>query len=132
MENSCTRPECDRSATMQCPTCVKLKLKPAFYCNQECFKKNWPQHKLLHQRERAFPWTGPLRPYKILDTCTSVPSHIPRPDYSTMTLNKSAALYKIPVMTPKDVKGMRKVCKLGRQILNMAGNGETRCHHKFH
>lgn len=46
----CSTPKCGKAATMQCPTCVKLELKPSFFCSQECFKDFWSIHKLFHQK----------------------------------------------------------------------------------
>jgi len=58
----CTTPGCPASsATMACPSCVKLKQRePAdfgespgvdFYCSQACFKTHWSEHRKKHK-----PW----------------------------------------------------------------------------
>jgi hypothetical protein len=39
---------CQAAAKMQCPTCIKQKLPPVYFCSQECFKKNWATHKAVH------------------------------------------------------------------------------------
>lgn len=37
----CEGGDCDNDAgTLQCPTCQKLG-KTAFFCSQDCFKRNW-------------------------------------------------------------------------------------------
>ena len=37
----CQTAGCGKPAKLQCPTCLKLKIKGSFFCSQECFKKNW-------------------------------------------------------------------------------------------
>ncbi|EPY24397.1 methionyl aminopeptidase, partial [Strigomonas culicis] len=82
-------------AAMQCPTCKKLNLPPSFFCNQDCFKKHWGDHKAKHTSTelqaniptmtesaiRTFDFTGPLRPGKITAR-RAVPKHIEVPDYA--------------------------------------------------
>ena len=46
----CSTPQCGKASTLQCPTCVKLELPPAFFCSQQCFKEFWGIHKLFHQK----------------------------------------------------------------------------------
>jgi methionyl aminopeptidase len=50
----CSTPNCDKPSAMQCPTCVKLGLPPAYFCSQECFKEFWSIHKLFHQKSNFF------------------------------------------------------------------------------
>ncbi|OUC44734.1 methionine aminopeptidase, type I [Trichinella nativa] len=33
----CQRPECNNVAKLKCPTCIKLNLKPSYFCCQVCF-----------------------------------------------------------------------------------------------
>jgi len=40
--------KCKKSSQMQCPTCLKLGLPPSYFCSQECFKSEWPEHKNEH------------------------------------------------------------------------------------
>ena len=67
---------CNKKATTQCPTCIKLQLTPAFFCTQKHFKQAWAEHKACHAQSAGpdsqsplvnpkyrFPWTGPLRPF---------------------------------------------------------------------
>lgn len=44
----CETPGCKSIAQLQCPTCIKLGVQGSFFCNQECFKKSWKSHKLIH------------------------------------------------------------------------------------
>jgi methionyl aminopeptidase len=96
---TCGTPGCDKDATLQCPTCIKLNIQGSFFCSQPCFKGSWDVHKAMHKLAKgptasqsskpgkAFnPWpgymfTGKLRPAEQSQTRT-VPDHIPRPDYA--------------------------------------------------
>ena len=37
-----------KPASLACPTCIKLGLSPTRFCDQECFKQSWNEHKKLH------------------------------------------------------------------------------------
>ncbi|EEA07875.1 methionine aminopeptidase, type I family protein [Cryptosporidium muris RN66] len=41
---------CNRNllTSLACPQCIKLDLKPSYFCSQACFRQNWPIHKLKH------------------------------------------------------------------------------------
>lgn len=40
-ERKCEGGDCDNNAgSLQCPTCQKLG-KEAYFCGQDCFKRNW-------------------------------------------------------------------------------------------
>ena len=41
---------CDKPASMVCPTCKKKGLPDSYFCDQVCFKKNWPGHKKVHKK----------------------------------------------------------------------------------
>ncbi len=118
---------------MKCPTCTKLALDPSFFCNQECFKINWSKHKLKHLSAMAaaepktfnpFPnyfFTGNLRPVYPLSAKRLVPESIEKPDWaeggrpiSEMELRGS---HKIEALSPQEISKMRKVCKIGREVL---------------
>lgn len=45
---ACSGLNCSQPAKLKCPTCKKLGLRDAPFCSQDCFKANWPVHKLLH------------------------------------------------------------------------------------
>jgi len=87
-DNKCWTPGCGKKATMLCPVCKQMDLEPSFFCNQDCFKKNWGLHKLVHipreeqqkKRNEGFKFTGPLRP-GVISKKREVPEHIPKPDY---------------------------------------------------
>ncbi len=44
----CANSGCGKPAKLQCPTCLKLGLSPAYFCSQSCFKSAWAAHKALH------------------------------------------------------------------------------------
>ena len=48
---SCQGETCAKEAKLQCPTCIKLSMpkETSFFCSQDCFKKNWTAHKILHK-----------------------------------------------------------------------------------
>mmetsp|Transcript_4152 Transcript_4152/g.8533 ORF Transcript_4152/g.8533 Transcript_4152/m.8533 type:complete len:390 (-) Transcript_4152:145-1314(-) len=101
---------CGQPAKLQCPKCIDLKMpvEQSSFCNQECFKKCWGEHKKLHKQAAAaegvpgfpagwlyavkrgkgrsakvpdWPWTGDLRPYPV-SPYREVPAGIARPDYA--------------------------------------------------
>ena len=44
----CATVGCGKVAPLQCPKCIELKLKPAHFCSQPCFKSSYSTHKLRH------------------------------------------------------------------------------------
>jgi methionyl aminopeptidase len=46
--NKCIGENCGKPAKLQCPQCLKLKVKGSFFCSQDCFKSNWNVHKMVH------------------------------------------------------------------------------------
>jgi hypothetical protein len=93
----CSTPGCVKPALMACPTCIKLGLPPARFCDQACFKGSWSSHKLVHvavveargdqarldpstmpTEFESFKFTGPLRPYQKTGR-RAVPRTISRP-----------------------------------------------------
>jgi methionyl aminopeptidase len=139
----CATPGCGKPAAMACPTCLKLGIPPSRFCSQSCFKDNWDQHKLLHkalQKARTekdpatlpyefkgFQFTGTLRPYQKTPRRT-VPAHIARPDYAEHSQGFPASedLDKrtnttIRVYTPTEIEGIRAACRIGREVLDLAG-----------
>ena len=139
----CSTQGCGKPASMACPTCIKLGLPPSRFCDQECFKGNWNIHKELHKAAKqaiveldrnalprefsSFRFTGPLRPFQKSPTRT-VPGHIARPDYSShpggipvseeqdKRTNTSIRIY-----TPAEIQGIREACRIGREVLDIAG-----------
>jgi hypothetical protein len=96
----CATPNCGKPATLACPTCLKLGLAPARFCNQDCFKSSWNDHKGIHKQVkdarsdeaklnptsipsefRGYTFTGSLRPCQ-QSPRRAVPDSIPKPDYA--------------------------------------------------
>ncbi|KAI9137909.1 peptidase M24, structural domain-containing protein [Paraphysoderma sedebokerense] len=136
--HQCQTPNCSKPSTLLCPTCIKLDLPKAtaYFCSQDCFKKTWSTHKLLHAFSsksqtydpfaKNFSYTGPLRACYPLTPKRTVPRHIKRPDYaddpngiphSEMAVYRST---KIEVMEENDIEAIRTACKLGREVLDVA------------
>ena len=141
--HKCASPNCEKPASMACPTCLKLGIPPSRFCDQTCFKNNWEKHKILHKivkdvrkakdpstlptEFKGFMFTGTLRPYQKTAKRT-VPDHIARPDYAdhpegfpTSEDLERRTSTGIRVYTPSEIDRMRAVCKLGREVLDIAG-----------
>lgn len=131
---------------MECPTCKKLGIPGSYFCDQDCFKKNWGTHKQVHafmQQLAAanaeaqssgvdskgiptsmtgYKWTGPTRPHYPLSAKRVVPDHIPRPDYANHprgeSLIEARGAHKNRCLNKEEIESMRKVCALGREILD--------------
>jgi len=130
--NICSTIGCGKPATLRCPNCLKLNIN-TYFCSQECFKGSWAIHKSIHSKPtesqhpeifRGFHCTGPLRcgsvsPQKI------VPQHIQRPEYAETGRapkeEKAKSSHSIEIKTPKQIQLMRQACKLGREVLDIAG-----------
>eukprot|EP00002_Diphylleia_rotans_P037478 TRINITY_DN8374_c0_g1_i1.p1 TRINITY_DN8374_c0_g1~~TRINITY_DN8374_c0_g1_i1.p1 ORF type:complete len:382 (+),score=59.80 TRINITY_DN8374_c0_g1_i1:63-1208(+) len=140
----CIRPSCGKTASMKCPTCLKLGLPDAFFCSQECFKEEWAVHKNIHKivsdaatsvatrgtdpacdpRFSGYRFSGKLRPGRVTPM-RSVPANIERPDYADDSLPKSEMeernkrSHVIETKTPEEIEMMRKACRLGREVLDV-------------
>lgn len=129
------------AAKLECPTCHKLGIAGSFFCGQECFKAGWKTHKVIHDiatmplpsfnegEEGTFnPWpnfsySGTLRPVYPLSEKRAVPKHINKPDYAKDGVPKSEMmeLGSAPrILNKKQQERMRTVCKMGREILDLA------------
>ncbi|XP_010136133.1 PREDICTED: methionine aminopeptidase 1-like, partial [Buceros rhinoceros silvestris] len=115
----------------------------------ECFKGSWATHKLLHKKAKdekakrevsswtlegdvnTNPWsgyryTGKLRPHYPLTPTRPVPSYIQRPDYADHPLGMSESeqalkgTFQIKILSSEDIEGMRVVCRLAREVLDVA------------
>ncbi|XP_031550856.1 methionine aminopeptidase 1-like [Actinia tenebrosa] len=134
----CETPACNKPASLQCPSCIKLNIEGSFFCSQDCFKGYWNEHKKLHKAAKAAgemnvktsnsynPWpdyrfTGKIRPWPQTPMKT-VPPHIERPDYADtgnpISEMKSKQSTQIQVLSKDEIEGMRLVCKLAREVLD--------------
>lgn len=73
----------------------------------------------------AFPYTGNLRPTYPLSPLRTLPSSIKRPDYAVDGVPRSeyalgSSSRKISILSPSECEGMRKVCRLAREVLDIA------------
>ncbi|XP_016863403.1 methionine aminopeptidase 1 isoform X4 [Homo sapiens] len=145
----CETDGCSSEAKLQCPTCIKLGIQGSYFCSQECFKGSWATHKLLHKKAKdekakrevsswtvegdinTDPWagyryTGKLRPHYPLMPTRPVPSYIQRPDYADHPLGMSESeqalkgTSQIKLLSSEDIEGMRLVCRLAREVLDVA------------
>lgn len=141
----CAAPNCSKPGTLRCPTCVKLEIDlvaESLFCSQECFRNNWKSHKDLHtasssprsldisaKRRRAafegYSYTGPLRVAHVVMPRRTIPDHIPKTDYyisekptSEERFNRTSTTFRI--LDEKGIHGMRTVCRLGREVLDIA------------
>ncbi|KAF1350107.1 putative methionine aminopeptidase, type I [Delphinella strobiligena] len=150
MARQCEGADCSNEAgTLQCPTCQKQG-KDSFFCGQECFKRNWSEHKKVHKSTSnplsnlfapkvisepdpatgqynpfpTFPYTGTLRPIYPLSPRRELPAHIQRPDYAKDGIPRSEQVFvgrnKITILDKAQQEGMRKVCRLAREVLDLA------------
>jgi methionyl aminopeptidase len=71
-----------------------------------------------------FPYTGPLRPVYPLSEKRKIPSHIKLPEYAHDGIPRSEQVFvnrnKITILDKKGQDAMRKVCRMGREILDIA------------
>ncbi|KAL8292288.1 hypothetical protein RQP46_001754 [Phenoliferia psychrophenolica] len=132
---------------LTCPKCKELGFRDSVFCSNECFKDNYKTHKAMHKKADApcdvYPegtvdpfigkkdhkYTGPLRAiYPIVPVPKrEVPASIPRPDYALNTKGNSMSETVANKMSPKgrvhtkeEIAGMRKVCTLAREVLDIA------------
>ncbi|KAH8779464.1 peptidase M24, structural domain-containing protein [Hyaloscypha sp. PMI_1271] len=138
------------AGSLQCPTCLKLDIKDSFFCSQDCFKRNWGTHKALHKSQSnflsnllppnavskpdpdtglydpfpTFPYTGSLRPVYPLSERREVPKAITHPDYWKDGIPHSERTFggrnKIDILDKAGQDAMRKVCRLAREVLDIA------------
>jgi methionyl aminopeptidase len=123
---------CGKPATLQCPKCIQLKLTPAHFCSQQCFKGFWSIHKLFHDAPKdtlpptfkGFKFTGSVRP-GLLSPWRVVPDHVEKPDYADdgvpLAEEKHYKNPSITVHTPAQIEGIRVACRLAREVLDVAG-----------
>lgn len=72
----------------------------------------------------TFRFSGPLRPVYPLSPKREVPKSIPHPDYAEDGIPKAGRSLvranKIEQLNAKEQDGMRKVCRLAREVLDIA------------
>lgn len=128
----CSGSDCDNDAgQLQCPNCQKLG-KESYFCSQDCFKRNWSEHKKVHKSQTTghynpfptYPYTGSLRPVYPLSPRREVPAKIQHPDYAKDGIPHSEQVFvgrnKITILDKKQQDAMRKVCRLAREVLDIA------------
>jgi methionyl aminopeptidase len=72
-----------------------------------------------------FPYTGPLKAVYPLSATRKLPDHIQRPDYHADGIPRSeyamgASMRKIAILNEQEIEGMRTVCRLAREVLDIA------------
>ncbi|KAE8149820.1 hypothetical protein BDV25DRAFT_140465 [Aspergillus avenaceus] len=61
-KRKCLGVDCEKEAeALQCPTCLKLGMTDSFFCSQDCFKRNWAQHKSIHKTAQGKTQNGIFR-----------------------------------------------------------------------
>ncbi|POS82643.1 putative methionine aminopeptidase, partial [Erysiphe pulchra] len=138
------------AGNLQCPSCLKLGIKDIFFCSQDCFRRSWSSHKALHKPKSnflanifvpkvvsepdpdtghynpfpSFQFTGSIRPVYPLSERRNVPKSINYPDYSDDGMPYSemtiSGRTKIAILDKKGQEAMRRVCRLGREVLDIA------------
>lgn len=73
----------------------------------------------------TYSYTGALRPVYPLSPRREVPKHIRHPDYAKDGIPRSEQVFvnrnKITILNKEEQDAMRKVCRYGREILDIAG-----------
>ncbi|MCJ1313763.1 Methionine aminopeptidase 1 [Agyrium rufum] len=158
-KRQCSGVDCPNEAgTLQCPNCLKLS-KESFFCSQDCFKRSWSVHKLLHKSNTSstnggtlsdslralfppkvvsepdpttglynpfptFAFTGTTRPVYPLSPRRAVPKSIKLPDYAVdgipISERKFIRRNDITILNKTEQEAMRKVCRLAREVLDLA------------
>ena len=77
----------------------------------------------------AFAYTGPLRPVYPLSPRREVPNRISNPDYAKDGIPRSEQVLvgrnKIAILNDQEQEGMRKVCRLAREVLDIAARASV-------
>lgn len=131
-DHICSRSGCNKPATKRCPVCSQYNFPDSYFCSQECLKLAWKEHKKYHDGEiekmmprefKNYKFTGSLRPGRV-SPMMKVPDHIPKPDYALTGHSKSEEEESsgIEYKTEKDIQGMREACRVGREVLDIAGS----------
>lgn len=72
----------------------------------------------------AFTFSGSLRPVYPLSSPRTVPQSIPQPDYAKdgfpRSEQKFVGRHNVTILNKEEQEGMRKVCRLAREVLDLA------------
>ena len=72
----------------------------------------------------TFPYTGTIRPVYPLSSKRVVPNSIKHPDYAKdgipLSERRTVGRHNITILDKKQQEGMRKVCRLAREVLDIA------------
>lgn len=115
---------------LNCPVCLKNGVQ-SYFCSQGCFASNWKQHKSVHPKENGktydpFPesiYTGTLRAAYPLSPRRPVKDTVVLPDYARNGIPQSELTTRsrqVTVLDKQGIEAMRKVCKIGRLVLDAA------------
>lgn len=129
----CASPYCGKVTTsnLKCPICLKNGHK-MYFCDSHCYRKAWNIHKGYHPKEGCetynpfpdFKYTGDVKPTYPLSIEPRVPDSIKYPDYALdgkpVSEIKSERTNKVRVLSAEEIKKMKIVCKLGREVLDAA------------
>lgn len=127
----CSGDDCNKEAgTLKCPTCLKNGTN-SYFCDQECFKRNWASHKKSHPVaiHDPFPdhvYTGELRAaYPLKPRRQVTDEKILKPDYAIDSIPHSeqrvGRTNAIKILNQDEIEKMRAVNKIGREVLDVAG-----------
>ncbi|KAL4976449.1 peptidase M24, structural domain-containing protein [Aspergillus desertorum] len=128
----CLGADCGNDAgDLQCPTCLKNGIRDSYFCSQDCFKRNWSQHKTLHPSKNvaglynpfpSYSFPGTIRPVYPLSPMRTVPKSIRHPDWAVTGIPKGErrlSRTKIDILDAEGQEAMRKVCRLAREVLDI-------------
>lgn len=132
-EHRCSSMECGKltASALKCPVCLKQDIL-SFFCDQKCFREAWATHKFHHNKPdnadyNPFPeyeFTGKVEPLYPLSPVSRVPDNIQTPDYAFSGSPTSEILEArssiIEPLNEKQLKKYKTVCKLGREVLDLA------------
>lgn len=127
----CSSPFCGKEteSNLKCPVCLKFGHK-IYFCGKTCFRKAWHIHKSFHPKDDSetynpfseFEFTGDVRPTYPLSIKPRIPDSIKRPDYALdgqpISEMKADRSNSVRVLSEDEIKKMRVVCKLGREVLD--------------
>ncbi|KAF3824977.1 hypothetical protein GH733_005611 [Mirounga leonina] len=116
----CETDGCSSEAKLQCPTCIKLGIQGSYFCSQECFKGSWATHKLLHKKAKDEKAKREVSSWTVEGDINTDPWAGYR--YTGMSESEQAlkGTSQIKLLSSEDIEGMRLVCRLAREVLDIA------------